>query len=560
MPIESTTIVRRAPWTLWRYMIVELLRLGALTTAIIVAVIAFAATVKFFADGQLGPVETVQFMILAMVPMVQYALPFAGCFAATLVYHRMSCDHELSAASAGGIGWVGLLTPALVCGVVVSVALAVLIQFVIPKFLLSMERMVTVRVGSFIENSIERGEPVVGGNRMLFADSVVRKDARAGSDAEAELLLVGVVVCELDSAGRPEWCAASRSAEMAVFSGGPVGTDGGTVVGARLRDVAVWDRSGAARMSEQTLSFPVSGGFQDDPKFLTFTELRGLKDNPDRMNFIRRYARDLQVHLAEREATSRIDSELRGTGRAQLSGGDEFEVTVYGSGIRWSEANADWEVMHGTGGRARVEVSGPLGTAWLAADRAGIGTELTPEFESRRLMLRVDLSGNVESHAPDGTPGGVLSQRRFSGLSLRGQSSARFESPPPARELVSEVRGRVERTGEDAFLRGPLRALEFRLFDLAREATSKMHERWAASVSCIVMLLTGAVTAIRLRNATPLGVYLWSFFPALVVVLTISIGQQVMHSAGAAGGILLWGGVVGLGLYTIAAGAIRCAR
>jgi hypothetical protein len=43
-------------------------------------------------------------------------------------------------------------------------------------------------------------------------------------------------------------------------------------------------------------------------------------------------------------------------------------------------------------------------------------------------------------------------------------------------------------------------------------------------------------------------VYLWSFFPALASVITISAGQGLTHQAGPPGLLLLWGGVAALAL------------
>ena len=86
---------------------------------------------------------------------------------------------------------------------------------------------------------------------------------------------------------------------------------------------------------------------------------------------------------------------------------------------------------------------------------------------------------------------------------------------------------------------------------LQREITSKQNERWALASSCLIMVVTGAVTAVRLRESPPLAVYLWSFFPALGAVITVMGGQQLTHESGAAGLFLLWGGVAGLGAYTL---------
>ncbi len=78
------------------------------------------------------------------------------------------------------------------------------------------------------------------------------------------------------------------------------------------------------------------------------------------------------------------------------------------------------------------------------------------------------------------------------------------------------------------------------------------------AVAGLVMIVTGAVTALRLRGKLPLTVYLWSFFPALATVLTISSGQQMVEPMGNVGLILLWGGVAALAAYSMVAYRVVC--
>jgi hypothetical protein len=46
-------------------------------------------------------------------------------------------------------------------------------------------------------------------------------------------------------------------------------------------------------------------------------------------------------------------------------------------------------------------------------------------------------------------------------------------------------------------------------------------------------------------------VYLWTFVPAIVSLVTISGGQQMVRQAGTNGLVLMWAGVGGLTLYTL---------
>ena len=78
------------PWILWRHLLAELLKVLVLTAAVIVVVVAFGAAIKPLADNSLGPGSVLKYVSLAMVPMLQFALPFAAGFAATIVVHRLA--------------------------------------------------------------------------------------------------------------------------------------------------------------------------------------------------------------------------------------------------------------------------------------------------------------------------------------------------------------------------------------------------------------------------------------------------------------------------------------
>src|SRR5262249_18991945 len=124
------------------------------------------------ADGKLGPVDCIKFMLLAMPPMLQYALPFAACFAATLAYYRLASDNEITACHAGGISHRALLAPTAATGAVLLVLLLALSNFVIPKFLRMMAEMVTQNISHLLVNSIEDGQPVKIQKSLLYADTI----------------------------------------------------------------------------------------------------------------------------------------------------------------------------------------------------------------------------------------------------------------------------------------------------------------------------------------------------------------------------------------------------
>jgi hypothetical protein len=104
---------------------------------------------------------------------------------------------------------------------------------------------------------------------------------------------------------------------------------------------------------------------------------------------------------------------------------------------------------------------------------------------------------------------------------------------------------------EDGVITRARRRLKDRVADLNREITSKQHERAAFSLAGLLMVLTGAVVGFKMKDSLALPVYMWSFFPALFAVITIGAGQSLAHKSGEIGLVILWGGVIVLGVVTM---------
>jgi lipopolysaccharide export LptBFGC system permease protein LptF len=121
------------PWLLYRYILGELLRVMVLTTAILVTVIAFGAAIKPLTNEDLlSAGQTAKYIVLAIVPMLQFALPFAAGFAATIVLHRLTSDNEITAAAVSGISYPRLLLPIGLLGAMLALVMVFLTQSLIP--------------------------------------------------------------------------------------------------------------------------------------------------------------------------------------------------------------------------------------------------------------------------------------------------------------------------------------------------------------------------------------------------------------------------------------------
>ncbi|MFM9958841.1 MAG: LptF/LptG family permease [Phycisphaerales bacterium] len=586
-------LLSRTPRLLWRSLTMEVLGVLLIALLGLVGVIAFAAAMRPLAEGRVGPFEAVRLMGLLAVPMLQFAMPFAAGLAATLAYHRFAAENEATACMAGGISHRSLLMPALALGVVLSLLLAVLSHEVIPRFLRSAERLLTRDVTRFIVNPIERGETVQVGSWEIRADQVINAAAaregepdRADGGAVEHLVLLGVLAHRVNS---PEEFIEAARVDLWLFEdelgapgdGGAERPDdegeGGT------RAVLRFDRANAFvgdnRLEGRgvyTDSLRIPSAFRDDPKFLDFSELRRVRDTPEMLNRIDWRRRLVAKHLALRDMAEDVRKQLETGGKAVLtrggagqgSGGDV--VTIYATGLE-SGASGDtsgWvltpprdepgvrvevELSNGarrthTAERARLRFREPASDqAELAASEsadgtAGAGVWLRLELEGVTTSDRNDRAAQVRS---DSQQYASLRTSTDHGAVRLGQGT--FELIEAASVLTRAGAG--EGPGMDSFRRAT-NELRTKTDDLRREATSKLHERAAFSVSCFIMVLCGAVVALRLASALPLQVYLWSFLPALGCVITISAGQGLAHKSGSSGLVLLWGGVAALGVVT----------
>ena len=139
----------------------------------------------------------------------------------------------------------------------------------------------------------------------------------------------------------------------------------------------------------------------------------------------------------------------------------------------------------------------------------------------------------------------------YAGLRLPESAAPNAPTNQPIPQLVTDAKALADSAPAVAdALKRDVKRLNADVRDLRAEIVSKLHERAAFVFATLLMVLTGAVMALRLRDALPLHVYLWSFLPALLAIITISSGQGIMHKAGAVGLPILWGGVIALTIFT----------
>ncbi|MEM1424831.1 MAG: LptF/LptG family permease, partial [Planctomycetota bacterium] len=302
--------MRKPPVILHRLLAGDMVRLLVVTTIALVAVIAFAGALKPLADGRLTLGQALRFMGFLIVPMLQFALPFAAGFAATLAYHRFASDNEAMAASAAGLGHKSILTPALALGASLSLLLGVMSFEVIPPLLRDAQRVLVTDGTRVLASQLNQGESVrlrFGGSEAidLFADRAYPAQAPAPGTPAYErgvdrvITLEGVLVVDARATERATYASAERIFLLLYDDEGTGETSVELILeNTRATLDGAGGRGDSQRMFFQRMSLPSE--IADDPKFLSWSQMAHAERNPRVMNKTDRNARVLEARLVER--------------------------------------------------------------------------------------------------------------------------------------------------------------------------------------------------------------------------------------------------------------------
>ncbi|UCD75596.1 MAG: LptF/LptG family permease [Phycisphaerales bacterium] len=543
------------PWRLFGYILGDLLRVVALVSVVLVTVVAFGATIKPLANANLiSAAQTARYLILVTVPMLQFALPFAAGFAATMSLHRMTNDNEILAAAVGGISYRRLLAPIAGLGVVLTLVMVLLTQWVIPQFWGLMEQTIARDVTKIFQASLQRGDPFDLGDLQIYADRLRVDEAPepeedpSGPAPDTRLYLEGVAAAELDKEGK---IAIEVTAEAAVID--IYRREDGTVLNlALINAVAFKEQEGAlARLSRVEHTLRVPRVFEDDARAMTRSQLLRLRERPDEYGPVIEARDDLAAYLRDLDHGNWIDLRLRSEGQVEFiepgTAGRRF--VVHANGLK------DGRFLASPGEELVIEqFQGTFAVRRFAAENLSLarGDVMSLEGSRFKLLLRgVEVS--------DLQRGGPANPRRH--LTLAGLSVSGLPEDDPAAQTSDELLQRAQAVEDPEpellFRQAKLRE-EHR--SIQTEITSRLWKRYALSATAFLLLTLGATLAMWLRESLPLTIYLWSFAPSVLDLIVISGGEQVMRDSGiVAGFVVMWSGNVVLAVLLICA-YLRLAR
>lgn len=538
------------PWTLYKYILRELMKLLGLTTVVLVVVMSFAAAFQPMSDGLLTPGLFVKFVIFTAPTVLGLALPFAGAFASTLTFLRLSNDNEIIACSASGISYRRLLAPVFGMGLVLTVCLLLLANQVVPRFFRLAAQAATRDVVGLMAGQLANHEPFVAGgigakgsgSFVIYADQTVQHEPPQDLDTPLPMTqlveLRGVAVGEVNRDNRIEHDTTAERARLMVFED-DVTQD--AWIKLQLDEVTRHDIGYVKTLRTRMIRVPSQ--FSEDPKFFSSGELSRLNAEPEGYDSVRRKMDQLAAALATESVRNALGVTRE---RAVLEGVLSARYVL--SADRVEPASAD----DADGG---LTLSGGVRVAYYAdGDTAG-------EPDRTYTAERADVQVRTSRFDPEPAIDLTLNDATVRGPEASGVPSVNEPSLAlrglawPARILSEDLAGQtaaqlLTRAGQPTFASASAVAqrtddLRGSVARLTRSILAERNRRAASAVSCALLILLGAVLSIHLRGQSPLTVYFWSFLLAIVTLIVVNTGENVVGGTDSPLGVglaVMWSG------------------
>lgn len=512
------------PKRFYTYLILDVLKQFAITALILVVVIAFGAAIKPLSSDQLlSGLDTVKYLFLALVPMLQFAIPFSAAFATTLVLHRMSQDNEIIAISLSGQSYARILSPIIAFGVCLTLTLVVLTQFIIPRFVGMMANAMTADLPRLLTQSIKQHTPFVQGDLVIWAEDIYLDE----DNQDERMVLEHVAVAKRDYRGEAEMYLTASAALVDVER-----VDTASSMYVMAKDATQWTRgegnAGILRGAKKTnlnqgIELPSIAHAR--PSSLTMFELIALKRDERKFPEVNQAALNLQTALQKQAILETMSNILETRNEIvfmSLSGGRTFRLQA--------------ERIVGQSFKGDLNV--------LVTNATSDQTALVPA--SARVIFEVNDEGLVKSV--------TIHMKKV--LVSAGESDENIRSELVIPNLIVDgivFMEQEERSVDDLLadassaekgvVYSASNRLKTSLSNMHNQILGRVNQRFALSFLPLLIVLLGSVMAIRNAILSPLVVYTKVFGPAIVALLLVFAGGQMVRDNRILQGFLvMWSG------------------
>jgi lipopolysaccharide export LptBFGC system permease protein LptF len=554
--------------TLHTYILRELLRVFLLTASALTTLMAFGGMFKPLTKQGIDVSQVMVILLNLMPAMLAYAIPIAALFAAVLVYWRMSTDNELTACRAGGISFLTIVMPAFLLGLAVSSVDLLFVNYVVPRFLQSTERVVQRDLASLLVNQISHNERFEYRTFMVTADAAeLLPREKPGWD---HVVLHGFAATTSDQRGKPKFTAVGQRADLFIHKRPNEET---IEVDINLANAMAFDPAkGFQKVSVSVQQLSPDGRplvfpsiFRSKAKFLNYLDLMSISRNPYLFPSVAETVTSIKrMYDYERISAREFNrwNSARDHGPASLTfsqpaiGGGTNDITLFADKAALDDQAAPDQALTFSG-------NGPNDTIRIEERAAG-------KLVAAYTCQTADLVLTPDSYTGSGVMGAALSDRGSgvaASLRLHGNITRENHLQPsvqPVKMDAQTISG-LSVQSLDAENAHPLKYVNWALAsprqdvhnlgvqyqksetDLLKTITSELHSRGSFAISCLTLVLLGAALGILLHGQNPLAVFVVGFVPAIILILLITAGRQVTEGTSpnvVPGIILIWAGNV----------------
>ena len=544
--------------TLFTYIGLDLIKATGLTLIVLTLTLTTLGIIEPLRKQGLDASLALLVFTMTLPVMLSFTMPFAALFAACFVYGRFSQDNELLASRASGISTITLLRPALMLGIVVTVASWILSNNLAPV----MARRGTEAITNNIRGLMCRKLAVRG--FIGFQDMTIHADrVERYPDKHYDKLQGVVVIKRKNEGGHVEiWAARSARARFSVNH-----ATHRAFVNLTLDEPVVMS-SDDPSVRKQSIGSLNSVSFdkriKEKPAWYSWSELLAALNDPSKSITVQQAIPKIQQAICSDIFARRITETLQSTGvydkftkhndryiikAPKVSIGGPGRILLGAGGPENAQLVEITEIRDGKSAKKATATSGGIKITW-------------DEF-TRRPEISITLGKDVRSTdltVPDSDPTGVGADWIRGPIRIPKDIRAEIDEITPYQAYHNGGKGGG--LTDNPTIHSDLDLLNnSHVVKLRRDIISEMHTRAAYSLSCLLMVMLGGVLGLIFRGGQFVSALVTATVPATAVIVTILMGKNIAQNpdvlladnpdASITMGItIIWGGIVLLAVAT----------
>lgn len=502
---------------LFWYLFRDMLRIFAIAAVVLAGIMSFGGLLRPLTQHGLDAMQVAQMWLFLMPAMMTYSLPVAAVFAASIVYGRLTNDNELTACRAAGISYGSICGPAVSLGLVASITSLLFLSFVVPFFSLQAQKVIFDNVAKVITSNIQRNHSFQArkGDPTIFAQNAYAPPVTG--DEQVVVLTQPTIIWysrdTTDPALRvPRVFDLAREATLFIDQD----DDGRAQIIAVLKDATRFTREAGAQPSAglaETRIGPITmpSLIQQNVKFMDITRLKRLADQPERMQSMQRpmqkYIEIEQQRILYAQVAEALVS--RPSQGYVIESGETYQITAPGAAIH---IEGEKLVVRAQDAPINVSRKAPSGRVSKRIEARELA--VSAQMDSELQMITVDLAmRNVRDHQGDE----VLE---------RTAAREAFTIQMPESLLRLQDRTAHDYLKPDSPLPGEKLDLMREKMGAVNEVVAEIHARASFGVSCLMLVMVGAVLGMQFRSGDFLSAFAVSVIPALVTITLVVGGAQ----------------------------------